>query len=116
MDSQKENPSESQTNQTKDWSDHKFRELKKELAAPEDLEKFKKSQSYTRIMEFISDLQQSVTSKKISDTPKNEKFNNIVKMLDDLDQWIDEIPPIQQPMRFGNKAYRTWHERLLNVH
>jgi hypothetical protein len=27
--------------------------------------------------------------------------------------WVEEIPPLQQPMRYGNKAYRTWHARLL---
>ena len=27
--------------------------------------------------------------------------------------WIDDIPPIKQAMRYGNKAYRAWHTRLL---
>lgn len=26
--------------------------------------------------------------------------------------WVDETPPEQQPMRFGNKAFRTWHARV----
>jgi len=25
---------------------------------------------------------------------------------------VEEIPPLKQPMRFGNKAFRQWHERL----
>lgn len=29
-----------------------------------------------------------------------------------LSVWIDEIPPIVQPMRFGNKAFKTWLERV----
>jgi len=29
-----------------------------------------------------------------------------------LCQWIDEIPPIEQPMRFGNKAFKTFIERV----
>lgn len=33
----------------------------------------------------------------------------------DLFNLIDEYPPIQQPMRFGNKAFRSWHERLQAV-
>jgi hypothetical protein len=32
-----------------------------------------------------------------------------------LKQWTIDIPPTQQPMRFGNKAFRTWHQRLQNV-
>ena len=33
-------------------------------------------------------------------------------MLGTLEVWVVEIPPIKQPMRFGNMAYRSWHERL----
>ena len=29
-----------------------------------------------------------------------------------MSKWIDEIPPIQQPQRFGNKAFRDWTARL----
>jgi len=29
-----------------------------------------------------------------------------------MDTWIDEIPPIDQPQRFGNKAFRTWCGKL----
>ena len=32
--------------------------------------------------------------------------------IEELSDWIDEIPPIQQPMRYGNKAYRDWFDRL----
>lgn len=37
------------------------------------------------------------------------------EFLENLKQWIDEIPPIQQPMRFGNKAFRDFHQRLVEV-
>ncbi len=36
----------------------------------------------------------------------------IYDYLETLDKWIDEVPPVQQPMRFGNKAFRTWLERV----
>ena len=36
-------------------------------------------------------------------------------MLATLDKWIDEIPPVDQPQRFGNKAYRTWFSRVEEV-
>jgi len=35
--------------------------------------------------------------------------------LETLDKWIDEIPPIHQPMRFGNKSFRTWLDRVIQV-
>ena len=36
-------------------------------------------------------------------------------LLDTLDRWIDETPPVDQPSRFGNKAYRTWYAKLDQV-
>lgn len=36
-------------------------------------------------------------------------------MLEVLNKWIDEIPAIQQPQRFGNQAFRTWYEKLKTV-
>jgi hypothetical protein len=36
-------------------------------------------------------------------------------MLDDFDRFIDEIPPIEQPMRFGNKAFRVWYDKVKEV-
>ena len=36
-------------------------------------------------------------------------------LLDELDGWIDEVPPLPTPQRFGNLAFRTWGERLEQV-
>ncbi|CAE7033696.1 PTPA [Symbiodinium natans] len=33
-------------------------------------------------------------------------------MLAEMERWVDDFPPIAQPMRFGNKAFRQWHARL----
>lgn len=33
-------------------------------------------------------------------------------MLSQLDELVDNVPPMEQPSRYGNKAYRTWHEEL----
>lgn len=30
-----------------------------------------------------------------------------------MKRWVDEIPPLQQAMRYGNKAFRSWHARLV---
>lgn len=39
----------------------------------------------------------------------------VLAALDELDAWIDEIPPLQTPQRFGNLAFRTWGKRLEDV-
>ncbi|THH18965.1 hypothetical protein EW146_g2111 [Bondarzewia mesenterica] len=36
----------------------------------------------------------------------------VIDLLDQLDHWIDEIPPLPTPQRFGNLAFRTWGKRL----
>lgn len=33
-------------------------------------------------------------------------------MLERLDTWINEIPPLDSPQRFGNLAFRTWGKKL----
>jgi serine/threonine-protein phosphatase 2A activator len=37
----------------------------------------------------------------------------IEAIMGELITWVNEIPPIAQPMRYGNKAFRTWHNRLV---
>jgi hypothetical protein len=44
-----------------------------------------------------------------------QNVEKAVAMLSEINSWIDEIPPIQQPMRFGNKAYRTFYDRVTEV-
>ncbi len=36
-------------------------------------------------------------------------------LLDELDRWIDEVPPLPATHRFGNLAFRTWGKRLEDV-
>lgn len=32
--------------------------------------------------------------------------------LDSVTKLVDEVPPVDQPMRFGNKAFRTLIEKM----
>ncbi|XP_043837921.1 serine/threonine-protein phosphatase 2A activator isoform X1 [Dromiciops gliroides] len=41
-----------------------------------------------------------------------QPINKLVALLNTLDRWIDETPPMDQPSRFGNKAFRTWYAKL----
>ena len=40
---------------------------------------------------------------------------NVLNMLEILNKWVDEIQPIQQPQRFGNKAFRDWFAKVKEV-
>ena len=37
----------------------------------------------------------------------------VISMLHEVAAWVDEIKPIEQPMRYGNRAFRAWHSRLV---
>ncbi|EOB05912.1 Serine/threonine-protein phosphatase 2A regulatory subunit B', partial [Anas platyrhynchos] len=41
-----------------------------------------------------------------------QPIEKLVALLNTLDRWIDETPPVDQPSRFGNKAFRTWYAKL----
>ena len=38
---------------------------------------------------------------------------DIAVFLTELTDLVDQIPPVQQSQRFGNKSYRTWHTRMI---
>lgn len=48
-------------------------------------------------------------------TSSPQTVRTICAVLREMEGWIDECPPLEQPMRFGNKAFRSWHQRLLDV-
>lgn len=37
---------------------------------------------------------------------------SVVSIIETLASFVDEIPPAPQSSRYGNVAYRTWHERM----
>jgi hypothetical protein len=41
--------------------------------------------------------------------------SQLVALMGWLEGRAEETPPLQQPMRFGNKAYRLWHAKFVEV-
>lgn len=81
------------------------------------MKNFWKSQGYKDLTEFIALLGESVIGKANDfECPASPIVEKILNMLETMDGWIKDIPPIQQPMRYGNKAYRIWNDRLVNVY
>ncbi|KFV86499.1 Serine/threonine-protein phosphatase 2A activator, partial [Struthio camelus australis] len=115
---------------------------KKEINMVSDMAKWKRSQAYADYMGFILTLNEGVKGKKLtceykvsevgggfglsplhfredwyvlfllSTLGKNGPIEKLVALLNTLDRWIDETPPVDQPSRFGNKAFRTWYAKL----
>ncbi|NXU02321.1 PTPA phosphatase, partial [Buphagus erythrorhynchus] len=86
---------------------------KKEINVVSDMGKWKRSQAYADYMGFILTLNEGVRGKKLTCEYKvSEPIEKLVALLNTLDRWIDETPPVDQPSRFGNKAFRTWYAKL----
>ena len=67
-------------------------------------------------MGFLQIVNVAVKGKKITDDiPSSSAIDQLLGLLNTFSTWMDETPPIDQPQRFGNKAFRTWWERLKDV-
>jgi len=44
-----------------------------------------------------------------------QSVSAILTLLDTLENWIEDIPPLRSPQRFGNLAFRIWGVRLEEV-
>lgn len=86
---------------------------KKEISMVPDMGKWKRSMAYADYIGFILALNGAVKGKKLSCEYKvSETVQKLLDLLGTLDRWINETPPVDQPSRFGNKAYRTWSSIL----
>ena len=57
-------------------------------------------------------MQQALKGTKMTETVITEACRPVVEWLDELTKLVDEVPPVDQPMRFGNKAFRTLIDRM----
>ncbi|CDJ66543.1 phosphotyrosyl phosphatase activator, putative [Eimeria necatrix] len=44
--------------------------------------------------------------------PANNVCWAMLRVLQQLLQWVQDIPPVEQPTRFGNQAFKTWCRKL----
>ncbi|CAM9762660.1 unnamed protein product [Ascophyllum nodosum] len=81
-----------------------------------DLNHFQNSKTYSELMAFIRLCNDAVMGVRISSLQHtdggSESVGRIVGMLQQMATWVDDIPPIDEPMRFGNKAFRQWYQKL----
>ncbi|RIA82137.1 hypothetical protein C1645_788957 [Glomus cerebriforme] len=93
--------------------DHEFIEPIKKINDQVDVNDWVETEAFTRLLRFIELLNESVKGRKNSDPCHvSETTQGVINVLDTMISWIDEIPPLPTPQRFGNKAFRTWMTRL----
>lgn len=45
----------------------------------------------------------------------SEVTQGLLKLISTLDEFITNTPPINQPQRFGNQAFKAWYEKVKQV-
>ena len=89
--------------------------VEKLISDERTLQKFKKSDSYRRLLEFIRVLAEGVVGKKLTDHGSAEAsplVQEVVAALGNLSSWVEEIPPATHAVRYGNPAFKLWQARL----
>ena len=87
----------------------------KKITHPGELDKFKASQIVKDYLEFVVNLQQSVKSKGISETKRLDDFKLFDNYQDEVRQALAETPPKEGKNRFGNIAFKDFHEKLTKI-
>ncbi|CAN0500881.1 unnamed protein product [Phaeothamnion confervicola] len=89
-------------------TESQFREPVRAIHTVADLKMFHESATYADVLNFIRACSDAVRGKEATGTdyPVSHAISHIVGMMETMAGWVDEIPALQQPMRFGNKAFR----------
>lgn len=90
-----------------------FRPAEKRITNRADLQSFLKSSALKDFMGFILALNEAAQGQPVSaQTTASAAIDSMVSILDTLNDWVDEIPPAKQALRYGNPAYRDWFAKV----
>jgi len=79
-----------------------------------DMAKWPKSVTYTEIVSFILALNEKIKGKpRSTKRVQSPRVKMTVDFLQTMENWIKDIPPQKQAQRYGNKAFRTWLEKVI---
>eukprot|EP00667_Euglena_gracilis_P015883 EG_transcript_16548 len=87
----------------------------KRVQSMDDMAKLPTTPGYKAIITFLNVASDSVKGKKLSDTSTlGPRLEAVLGVLEEVVRWSDEIPLEEKcNSRFGNKAFRVWHARLV---
>jgi len=97
-------------------SDENFMEPCRQILQQSDMDKWLKSTAYSDLNGFILSANSAIKGKNSStDCVVSETTTKLLSLINQLSDSVDEVPIIDQPQRFGNKAFATWHSQLKEV-
>ncbi|KAM7352067.1 phosphotyrosyl phosphatase activator isoform 1-T1 [Cochliomyia hominivorax] len=78
-----------------------------------DMQKWLRSEAYYDLIGFINGISTAIQGKKLSDKIYiSHTMKNLIEIFDKLNEFVNQTPPIEQPQRFGNKAFRAWSRKM----
>ncbi|KAK8871136.1 Serine/threonine-protein phosphatase 2A activator 1 [Tritrichomonas musculus] len=90
-------------------------ELSKNINSENDIMKWNDSPAYNYIYDVLVRLNDSVKSKpRSAERVKRPIIHNIIGALNNVRKILNEVEPLKQPMRFGNRAFRIFLTRVYN--
>ena len=79
-----------------------------------DLKLWLESAAHRYLVTFLETCNTHIRGKRISEAPPpSPQIERLLALLDRLTAMLEAHPPIQQPQRFGNKAFRAYHAALV---
>jgi serine/threonine-protein phosphatase 2A activator len=93
-----------------------FKAPEKLIRTAADMQTWEKSETFYEILGFINSLSYIIQGKSNSYKCDDSKpIQKILEMLDSMEKLAKDTPPIDQPARFGNAAFRYFCMKMKNV-
>lgn len=82
----------------------------------EEIKIWESSETYYDLLGFINSACVSVQGKSLKHSCQvSTAVQKILDVLSEMEKLLTETPPIQTVQRFGNKAFRSWFEKVKDV-
>ncbi|XP_073947144.1 serine/threonine-protein phosphatase 2A activator-like isoform X1 [Choristoneura fumiferana] len=94
-------------------TNHRFLEPERAVKTITDMAVWEKSEAYMEYTGFIATINEAIKGKPLSvDCKVNDNVKKLLHVLEEIGKYIEEFPPVEQPQRFGNTAFREWLEKV----
>jgi len=87
--------------------------MRKHIRSQAALAAFKSAPAYVQLLTFINALAEAAAGKAVTDEVHvSAPVQSLLDALQQFSNWVAEIPPATQAMRYGNKAFVQWYRKL----
>ncbi|KAJ3266506.1 Serine/threonine-protein phosphatase 2A activator [Chytriomyces hyalinus] len=92
---------------------HVFVAPQKRIANDEGMRMWLKSTALARFVTFIKTINTVYTDKPLStNCTVSHSVQALLQSLETMNSWVDMFPPMVDPQRFGNRAFKSWVDKL----